>query len=482
DWTNPSPSGRYNLVAVGGGTAGIVAAVVAAGLGAKTALVERHLLGGDCLNFGCVPSKALLRAARAVYQTSLGARYGFRLSEPAQVDFAAVIERLRKLRATISRHDAATRFRALGVDVFFGQATFAARDALQVGDATLRFRRAVIATGTSPAAPSVDGLSEAGFLTNETVFSLSELPQRLVVIGAGPVGCELAQAFQRLGSEVHLVGRRELLLPKEPADAARLVQDQFGREGIHLHLGWTILAAEKMGGDSVGLVIERRSERRKLIADALLVATGRTANCSGMGLDAAGVRWTEHGIEVNDRLQTSNPAIYAAGDVCSPLRFTHAADAMARLCVQNALFLGRRKLSSLVIPRTTYTDPEVAHVGLSADEADARGLAIDTYRVELSEVDRALLDGEEEGFVAVHTRRGSGRIVGATIVASHAGEMIGEISLLMANRLPLGALSRTIHCYPTQVEAFKRIADAFTRRRLTPGLAKLAAKWLEWRR
>ncbi|HEV3022344.1 MAG TPA: FAD-dependent oxidoreductase, partial [Pirellulales bacterium] len=187
DWTNPSPSGRYNLVAVGGGTAGIVAAVVAAGLGAKTALVERHLLGGDCLNFGCVPSKALLRAARAVYQTSLGASYGFRLGEQAQVDFAAVIERLRTLRATISRNDAATRFRALGVDVFFGQATFTARDALQVGDATLRFRRAVIATGTSPAVPSVEGLSEAGFLTNETVFSLSELPQRLIVIGTGPV-------------------------------------------------------------------------------------------------------------------------------------------------------------------------------------------------------------------------------------------------------------------------------------------------------
>jgi len=481
DWTNPAPADRYNLVAVGGGTAGIVAALVAAGLGAKTALVEQRGLGGDCLNFGCVPSKALLRAARAVYQASLGERFGFRLTEPPQVEFPAVMDRMRRLRATISRHDAAARFRSLGVDVYFGQAVFTAHDTLSVGGATLQFRRAVIATGTSPAVPAIDGLVEAGYLTNETVFSLGELPRRLIVIGAGPVGCELAQAFRRFGSEVHLVGRGEVLLPKEPPDAARIVEDQFEREGMHLHLGWTTLAAEKMG-DSKGLLIERRGERKKLIADAILIAAGRNANVAGLGLEAAGVRYSDQGVEVNDRLQTSNTAIFAAGDVCSRVRFTHAADAMARLCVQNALFFGRKKFSSLVIPRTTFTDPEVAHVGLSAADAKTRRLAIDTYRVELADVDRALLDGEEDGFVVVHTRRGSGRVVGATIVAGHAGEMVSEISLVMANNLSLGALARTIHCYPTQVEAFKRLADAYTRRRFTPRLANLAAKWLEWRR
>jgi len=481
DWTNPVPAGRYNLVAVGGGTAGIVAALVAAGLGAKTALVEQRGLGGDCLNFGCVPSKALLRAARAVYQSSLGERFGFRLTQPPQTDFPAVMERMRRLRAAISRHDAAARFRGLGVDVFFGQAVFTGHDTLKVGESTLRFRRAVIATGTSPTVPAVDGLSDAGYLTNETAFSLSELPRRLIVVGAGPVGCEMAQAFRRFGSEVHLVGRGEVLLPKESPDAARIVEDQFRREGIHLHLGWATMSVEKMG-DSKSLLIERRGVRKKLIADAILIAAGRNANVAGLGLDAAGVRYSNQKVEVNDRLQTSNTAIFAAGDVCSPLRFTHAADAMARLCVQNALFLGRKKFSSLVIPRTTYTDPEVAHVGLSAAEAEARRLAIDTYRVEMADVDRALLDGEENGFVAVHTRRGTGRVVGATIVASHAGEMVGEISLLMTNNLSLGALARTIHCYPTQVEAFKRIADSYTRRRFTPRLANLAAKWLEWRR
>jgi pyruvate/2-oxoglutarate dehydrogenase complex dihydrolipoamide dehydrogenase (E3) component len=481
DWTNPVPAGRYNLVAVGGGTAGIVAALVAAGMGAKAALVEQRGLGGDCLNFGCVPSKALLRAARAVYQASLGERFGFRLTKPPQADFPAVMQRMRRLRATISQHDAAARFRGLGVDVFFGQAAFIARDTLKVGESTLRFRRAVIATGTSPTVPAVDGLSGAGYLTNETVFSLGELPRRLIVVGGGPVGCELAQAFRRFGSEVHLVGRVETLLPKEPSDAAKIVEDQFGLEGIHLHLGWTTLAAEKMG-DSKSLLIERRGERKKLIADAILIAAGRNANVAGLGLEAAGVRYSNQGVEVNDRLQTSNTTIYAAGDVCSRVRFTHAADAMARLCVQNALFLGRKKFSSLVIPRATFTDPEVAHVGLSAADAEARRLAIDTYRVELVDVDRALLDGEENGFVVVHTRRGTGRVVGATIVASHAGEMVGELSLMMANKLSLGALARTIHCYPTQVEAFKRIADAYTRRRFTPWLANLAAKWLEWRR
>jgi len=475
------PAGRYNLVAVGGGTAGIVAAVVAAGLGAKTALVERDALGGDCLNFGCVPSKALLRAARAAYQASLGRRFGFRPAEPPRVDFPAVMERMRRLRATISRNDAAARFRGMGVDVYFGHAAFTARDSLQVGESTLHFRRAVIATGTRPAVPAIAGLSEAGFLTNETVFSLGELPRRLVVVGAGPVGCELAQAFRRLGSEVHLVGRGELPLPKEPPDAASIVLDQFQREGIHPHLGWTTLAAEKMA-DSKSMLIERRGERKKLIVDAILIAAGRTANVAGLGLEAAGVRYSDQGVEVNDRLQTSNRAIFAAGDVGSRVRFTHAADAMARLCVQNALFLGRKKLSSLVIPRCTYTDPEVAHVGLSAAEAEARGLAIDTYRVELADVDRALLDGEELGFVVVHTRRGTGRVVGATIVAGHAGEMIGELTLMMANHLSLEALANTIHCYPTQVEAFKRVADAYSRRRFTPRLARLAAKWLQWRR
>ncbi|HET6882479.1 MAG TPA: mercuric reductase [Pirellulales bacterium] len=481
DWTNPTPAGRYNLVAIGGGTAGIISALGAAGLGGRAALVERHLLGGDCLNYGCVPSKALLRSARAVYQLSLGEQYGFKIAGTLLCDFGAVMDRMRRLRTQISRHDSASRFQSEGVDVYFGEARFVARDRLQVGEDELTFRRAVIATGGRPVMPEIPGIEAIECLTNETVFSLSELPRRLIVIGGGPVGCELAQAFRRFGSDVHLVHRGESLLAKEEPAASRLVETQFEREGIHLHLGWNTESAEKVG-DSKGLVIVRRGEKKKLLADAVLAAAGRKPNVEGLGLEAAGVRFSQEGIEVDDRLRTSNAAIYAAGDVCSPYQFTHAADAMARLCVENALFWGRKCMSRLLIPRCTYTDPEVAQVGLTAREAAERGLEIDTYRVELAEVDRAVVDGEEAGFAVVYTRRGSGRVLGATIVAEHAGEMIGEITLLMNRKLSLSALAATIHCYPTQVEVLKRIADKYSRTRLTPLVAAVARKWLEWQR
>lgn len=478
-WTNPVAGDRYNLVAIGGGTAGLISALGAAGLGGRAAIVERHRLGGDCLNFGCVPSKALLAAARAVHQLSLGDRFGYRLAVPPQVDFPAIMERLRRLRAELSRHDAAERLRSRGVDVFFGQAAFAGPDTIEVEGQMLRFRRAVIATGSQPAVPPIENLAAVGFLTNQTIFSLTELPRRLIVLGAGPVGCELAQAFRRFGSEVHLIDHGGSLLKKEEPAAARIVEAQFEREGIVLHFGWQARCAENLGG-SKSLILERNGEKKKLISDAILVAAGRRPQLDGLGLEAAGVNYNERGVEVNDRLQTSNPAVFAAGDVCSAYRFTHAADAMARLCLQNALFFGRKKLSSLCIPRCTYTDPEIAHIGLTEAEAVRQQLEFDTYRVELSDVDRAVLDGEEQGFAIVRARRG--RVVGATIVAKHAGDLIGEIALLMSNRLSLAALARTIHCYPTQVEALKKIGDQYLRSRLTPLAARLCEKWLSWLR
>lgn len=481
DWTNPKPTGPYNLVAIGGGTAGIIAALGAAGLGARVALVEKHLLGGDCLNFGCVPSKALIRCGRAAYETSTADRFGCDVASEAKIDFSAVMKRMRQLRARLSHHDSAARFARLGVDVYLGRASFAGRDTLTVGGQQIRFRRAVIATGSRPAVPDVEGLAETGYLTNETVFSLKELPRRLVVLGSGPIGCELAQCFRRLGSDVHLVGRSREILKKEDPAAAAIVRQQFGAEGIHLCLGWRAIRAERTG-EAKTLLIARGEEKRKLIADEFLVATGRQPNVEGLGLDAAGVEFTEHGVKVNDRLQTTNSRIYAAGDVCSQQQFTHAADAMARLVVQNALFFGRKKFSRLVIPRVTYTDPELAHVGLTPAEAAAQGIEIDSYRADLSEVDRAVIDGEESGFAVIHTKRGKSTVVGATIVASHAGEMLGEITVLQTERLSLGTLAATIHAYPTQVEVLKRIADNYNRNRLTPRVAKLLKFWLKWMR
>ncbi|MCC6215717.1 MAG: mercuric reductase [Polyangiaceae bacterium] len=480
DWKNPTPSGRYNLVVVGAGTAGLVSAIGAAGLGAKVALVERGLMGGDCLNYGCVPSKALIRSARAVFDATHAGPFGLR-GGGATVDFSAIMERMRRLRAGIAHHDSAQRFREAGVEVFLGQGTFVGRSELQVGDARLRFAKAVIATGARAASPLIPGLAEVGFLTNETVFSLTELPRRLVVIGAGPIGCELAQAFRRFGSEVSIAARDPRLLPREDADAASVLAAQFEAEGIRLALGAKLVGAERRGADKV-VLLERDGAREELVGDEVLVAVGRAPNVDGLGLDAAGVASNRRGVEVDDRLRTTNRDIFAAGDICSPYKFTHAADAMARVVIQNALFFGRKRSSSLVIPWSKYTDPEIAHVGLSPHEAAARRLEVRTLTVQLGDVDRAVLDGEPEGFARVHVAPGSGRILGATVVARHAGEMLGEVVLAMTEGIEIGALSRAIHAYPTQAEAWKRLGDAYQRTRLTPGMMAFFRRLLAWRR
>jgi pyruvate/2-oxoglutarate dehydrogenase complex dihydrolipoamide dehydrogenase (E3) component len=487
-WQNPTAQPLYDLVVVGGGTAGLVGAAGTAGLGGRVALVERHLLGGDCLNYGCVPSKALLRAARAAYDARKAPEFGIRGSDwglNPGVDFPAVMARMRRLRAKIGRHDSAERFAGLGVDVFLGEARFTGPRAVSVAGQTLHFKRAILATGGRAAIPDVAGLAQAGCLTNETVFSLTELPPRLAVIGGGPIGCELAQAFARFGSRVTLIHRRPQLLPKDDPAAAQLIDRQFQREGIHVLYDAAVQRVER-AGNAKRLIVEQRGQPQTLEADAILIAAGRMPNVEGLGLEAAGVALGSRGVEVNDFLQTANPRVYAAGDIAGSYQFTHAADAMARLAIQNALFswgpFGRRRLSQLVVPWTTYTDPEVAHVGLTAVAAEQQSAAIDTYREDLSGVDRAVLDGEEEGFVMIRCRRGTAQVVGCTIVARHAGEMIGEVALLMTAGLPLSTLARTIHCYPTQVEALKRVADQYQKSRLTPGVARLLKAIIGWRR
>src|SRR5581483_7105409 len=402
DWRNPVPAPRYNLVVLGAGTAGLVTAAGAAGLGAKVALVEKHLLGGDCLNVGCVPSKAIIRSSRAVFDIREAEHFGARVAEPPQVDFPAVMERMRKLRADISPHDSAARFAKLGVDVFLGEAHFAGPDTVQVDGQTLRFKRAVIATGARPIQPSIPGLTEAGYLTNETVFSLTQRPPRLAVIGGGPIGCELAQAFQRLGCQVSLFHKHAHLLDREDLQAAAIVQRAFLREGLTVLLEATITRVERNGSEK-RICFAARGKNEAITVDEILVGTGRAPNVEGLNLEAVGVQYDPlKGVVVNDYLQTSNPRIYAAGDICLAWKFTHAADFAARIAIQNALFLGRKKASALTMPWCTYTDPEIAHVGLYERGARERRLEVDTYVREFKEVDRAVLDGEEEGFVKFH--------------------------------------------------------------------------------
>ncbi len=479
DWQNPTPAERYHLVVLGAGAAGLVTAAGAAGLGAKVALVEKKLMGGDCLNVGCVPSKALLRAARAAADVRDAGRYGIRVPPGVAVDFPAVMERMRRLRAQLSPHDAARRFQGLGVDVFLGHGRFVGPRAVEVDGRTLHFGRAVIATGARAAQPPIPGLAAAGYLTNETVFSLTDLPPRLAVIGGGPIGCELAQAFARFGAKVTLLQRADRLLPREDPDASRLVEAALRRDGVAVRLGCRITEARVAGSAKV-LVVDAGGERTEIAADAILVGAGRTPNVEGLNLEAAGVAHDRNGVQVNDRLRTGNARIYAAGDICSRYRFTHAADAMARIAIQNSLFLGRARVSALVMPWCTYTDPEVAHVGLSEADARERGVAVQTFVQELAGVDRAILDGESEGFVKIHTAPGKDRILGATVVARHAGDMISELTLAMVGRLGLQTLARTIHPYPTQTEAMKKVADACHRTRLTPFAKWLLGKWLMW--
>ena len=481
-WTNPTPAPVYDLVVLGGGTAGLVCAMGAAGLGARVALVERHLLGGDCLNTGCVPSKALIRSARVVGEWQRGPALGVTAAE-VRVDFAGVMARVRARRAVVAAHDAAERLRGAGVDVFFGDAGFVDRRSVGVADRRLRFRRAVIATGSRPAVPPIEGLDTVPLLTNESIFELREQPRRLLVIGAGPIGCELGQAFARLGSSVTLIDQADRLLPRDDPDAATILARHLRRDGVQLELGVRVERAESDAG-AVRLTLSggQADAGRTCVlhGDALLVAAGRVPNVDGLDLDAAGVRAGRSGVDVDDRLQSSNPRVYASGDVCSDFKFTHAADALSRLVLQNALFFGRRSARALVIPWVTYTDPEVAHVGVTSGEASRSAGRLDTITVPLSEIDRAIVDDETDGFVRVHHEKG--RLRGCTIVAPRAGDMIGEAVYVLTHGGSLAALSGTVHPYPTASEALRIAGDVYRRQALTPRVRRWLTRYFTWTR
>ncbi|HEX7733019.1 MAG TPA: mercuric reductase, partial [Rhodanobacter sp.] len=449
-------------------------------MGASVVLIEQGKMGGDCLNYGCVPSKALIRTARLYADLRDAAHYGARAPDAAAPpDFGRAMERVRRIRARLADDDSAQRLAAAGVDLFFGEARFAGTDRLRVDDTTLRFARALIATGARPSIPAIPGLAEAGYLTHENVFDLTALPPRLLVIGGGPLGCELAQAFCRLGAQVTLVQDRPLFLPREERDAAQLLSDALARDGIAIRLNTRITAVR--GQDGTRRVEMVSDDYRSTVAvDAILTGIGHVANVEGLDLERAEVDCDrDSGVRVDDFLRTSNPRIYAAGDVCMEHKYTHAAVAAARIAVRNALFRGRGRLSRLLIPWCTFTDPEIAHVGLYVREANRRGIPVKTYTMPMHEIDRAVTDGEQEGFAKIHVQDRSDRILGATVVARHAGEMINGITLAMEAGLGLRGLERVIHAYPTQAEAIRAAADAYRVSRLTARVRARLARWLD---
>jgi pyruvate/2-oxoglutarate dehydrogenase complex dihydrolipoamide dehydrogenase (E3) component len=487
-WQNPTPEGRYNLVVIGAGTGGLITALIASSLGARVALIERHLMGGDCLNVGCVPSKAVIRGAQIIHEARDAARFGMPASASDLGDFGEVMRRMREIRARISHEDSAERYSTeFGIDVFLGDACFAGEGKVRVGDQTLEFKKAVIASGARAAAPPIPGLAEAGYLDNETVFSLTERPRRLAVIGAGPIGCELAQCFQRLGSQVSILESMDQILIREDPDAASIVQTALVREGVEMIFECGIDKVECRADEKVLHVSCPGRGTREIVVDEILVGTGRAPNVEGMGLETVGVEFDpRHGVRVDDGLRTTNSRIWAVGDVCMQWKFTHAADAAAKIVVQNALFaigpIGRKKLSDLIMPWCTYTEPEIAHVGMYERDAQSAGIEIDSYQVSIAEANRAVTDGQEEGLIKVHVKRGSDQIVGATVVAAHAGDLVTQFTMAIQHRIGLGAFTNVIYPYPTQGEAIKRAAGAYTRTRLTPRVKALFERWLAWQR
>lgn len=470
-YPQPEPRERYHLVVIGAGPAGLVTAMAAAGLGAHVALVERNALGGDCLNVGCVPSKALLEFTR---------RSAFDDDEDEVERFDAAFERLRHIRAAIAVHDSVERYTRAGVDVFHGSAKFVDQYTVQVGSARLVTRRTVIATGSHPLLPPIRGLAESRPLTNETVFDLKRRPKRLGILGAGAIGCELAQAFARLGVEVVLIESEPRVLPKEDPRASALVEQALDEAGVVIEVGASVVAVERRGAH-VSIEIERPDGIEEIGVDELLVAAGRRPNTDELNLAAVGVELDAHGRIIVDRcLRTTNPKIYAAGDVCSAVQLTHNADAHARIVVQNALFAPTATTDGLVIPRCTYTDPEVAQIGPTADELERAGTAFDAYRVDFAELDRGRMRSDE-GFAEILTAAGRDRILGATIVGRDAGELIAPVALAVTLGIGLGDVGKVVLPYPTRAEFVRKAADQYRRTKLTPRRKRLLETWFGWR-
>ncbi len=464
DYVNPQPQEKYNLVVIGAGPTGLITAIGAAGLGAKVALVERHAMGGDCLNVGCVPSKAILSAAKR-FQGHSDA-------------FARSMAWLREVRAGIAEHDSVKRYSDQGVDVFLGEASFNADGMVQVAGQKLRASKTVISTGSRATMPPIAGLDEVPAITNEQVFDLTEQPRELLIIGAGAIGCELSQAFARLGTKVRLLEiAPRILVGEEPEASAALLQAMHELD-VNVECGVMI---DKVSHSDGQFIVHCKSGQQYQ-GDQLLVAAGRQPNLDGLNLAAVGVKYDRSGIIVDDKLRTSNRHIYAAGDVCSAVKLTHYADAQARIVIANALFAPTAKRSGIVVPRCTYTDPEVAQFGLTTAAAQQQGVAVKSWRVQWADMDRARAEGATRGFVEVLTKPGDDKILGATIVGAHAGDLLAPLLIMQANGLGLVAADKALLPYPTRGEYLRRLSDQVKREKLTPSVAKWMRRWLSWRR
>ena len=481
NWRNPRPPARYRFLVIGGGPAGLMAARTAAAMGARVALVEAHLIGGISANNGCVPSKTLIRTAQAYAMMREAERYGARGPSEITVDFRAAMARVQRIRERLVRVDSPERLTAAGIDLYFGHAHFIGPDAIDVDGIELLFSKALIATGSRALLPNIDGLDEAGFLNNETVFDLEALPTSLLVVGGGPLGCELAQAFARFGTRTLISHREPLFLPSEERDAAQMVSDALARDGVEIHLNSQPTRVRVQDGRKhVDLLNEGNTATT--VVEQILTGIGRLPAVDGLCLGAAGIEYDAiAGIGVDDFLRTSNSHVYAAGDVCLKFRFTNTAEASARIVVHNALLFGRRRLSALTVPWCTHTDPQVAHVGLYVKEARERNLPVKTFTVPMHNVDRSITDGAEDGFVKIHVREGTDQILGATIVGRDAAEMINVVSLAMVAGVGLCRLATVIHAYPTQGEAVRQAAQACADTLVSPLLAGIRRWWLKAR-
>ena len=479
DWPTKASSEVYDMVSIGAGTAGLVSSGGAAMLGARAALIERHNMGGDCLVTGCVPSKTLIKSAHVAHQARHAHEFGVNVGE-VNVDFNAVMERLRRVRADMAHHDGAKKLDNMGVDVLFGTAKFTGPNTLDLDGTEVRFRRAMICTGGRPFVPAIPGLRD-NCMTSESFFEQTELPARLLVLGGGPIGSELAQSMQRLGSQVTMLVRGGSLMSNDDPEAGKIAEAVFMEEGLNVRFKTNLLGVEPTDG-GLKCTIESDGKEEEATFDKILVAAGRIPNTEGLGLEAAGVEFDRRGVKVNHLHQTTNKRIYAAGDICSPMQFTHAAYAQAEYATLNALMPYPYRLNARdrVMSWVTYTDPEVAHAGISWSELQK--LDTDVYELPIKDNDRAQTESEHRGFCRLHCKKGTDKILAGTIVSENAGEMIAELSLAITQGMKLRHVQESIHAYPTRAEIIRNVATEWKFTTLTPSAKSMVGMWLKFSR